>query len=736
MNVFFKWRSPFTNEDIMKFFAPLLLVALPVFAQGLSLSEKDSKPVMGALKKEPSYTREMVLGNILKGALENMHLANKTINDDLSKSAFKLYIERIDFGKQFLTQDDVNALKSYETRMDDELTSGRLSILDSTATIMAKRIPQVEKWIDELLAKPLDYGKKETIESDPEKRSFAKTESELKAHWAKILKYDVMGRLADLQEERDQDPVKAEEEKKKNKKNKKRSSADGEDLKKLSEKQLEEKARKKTAESYKKILQRLKDERPGDKLDKFYNSIARVYDPHTNYLIPDEKEDFDIDMTGKLEGIGAILREDGSYIKVERVVPGSASWKTKELDAEDTILKVAQGKEEPVDVVDMPLRDAVKLIRGKKDSEVRLTIKKPNGLIKTIPIIRDVVEIEESYVKGTILEPVGGKNKIGYINLPKFYRDFNDRNGRNCTDDIRRELVRMKKENVKGLILDLRNNGGGALEDARMISGLFIDKGPIVQVKASGSVEVLADNDSGIEFDKPMIVLINRFSASASEIVAAALQDYGRALVVGGEFSHGKGTVQLVVDLDNYVSPIAKSYSPLGALKITIQKFYRVNGSSTQYKGVSPDIILPDPYAHLESGEQFLKHSIPWSKVKPVAFKAWPNKIEVKKLSANSKKRVEASPRFKRINETLSWYEQRKKLTVKDLSMDAFMKERKELKVRSDEMEKDEESKAFVVKSLDSLKEAVAQEKFDEFSKGLRIDPVVEESLNLISDML
>jgi len=429
----------------MKFFAPLLFVALPVFAQGLSLSEKESKPVMGALKKEPSYTREMVLGNILKGALENMHLANKTINDELSKAAFKLYLERIDFGKQFLTQDDVSALKSYETRMDDELTSGRLTILESTATLMNKRIPQVEKWIDELLSKPLDYNKKETIESDPEKRVFSKNETELKAHWAKILKYDVMGRLADLKEERDQDPAKAQEEKKKNKKNKKKSSADGEDLKKLSEKQLEEKARKKTAESYKKILQRLKDERPGDKLEKFYNSIARVYDPHTNYLIPDEKEDFDIDMTGKLEGIGAILREDGSYIKVERVVPGSASWKTKELDAEDTILKVGQGKEEPVDVVDMPLRDAVKLIRGKKDSEVRLTIKKPNGLIKTVPIIRDVVEIEESYVKGSILESNGGKNKIGYITLPKFYRDFNDRNGRNCTDDIRKELVRIEK---------------------------------------------------------------------------------------------------------------------------------------------------------------------------------------------------------------------------------------------------------------------------------------------------
>ena len=256
------------------------------------------------------------------------------------------------------------------------------------------------------------------------------------------------------------------------------------------------------------------NEKRNDKLDKLYNAITKVFDPHTNYLIPEEKEDFDIDMSGKLEGIGAILREDNSYIKVERIVPGSASWKTKEVEAEDIILKVGQGKEEPVDVVDMSLRDAVKLIRGKKGSEVRLTIKKPNGLVKVVPIIRDVVEIEESYVKGTVLELAPNKTKFGYINVPKFYRDFNDRAGRNVTDDTRKEIQRLNKEGVEGLILDLRNNGGGALEDARMISGLFIEKGPIVQVKAhTGAVDVLEDTDSTIDFKKPTVVLINRFAA-------------------------------------------------------------------------------------------------------------------------------------------------------------------------------------------------------------------------------
>jgi carboxyl-terminal processing protease len=679
----------------------------------------------------------MVLGNILKGALENLHLANKTVNDDLSREAFKLYLERIDYGKQFLTEADVKALSTYADKMDDELVSGRLTLLDETTKLYNKRLPQVEGWITSILAKPLDYKKKETLETDAEKRKFVKSEAELKALWERILKYDVMGRLADLKEERDQDPAKKAEEEKKTSKKKKKSAADGEDLKKMDDVALEAKARAKTAESFKKILGRLKEERMSDKFDKFYNSLARVYDPHTNYLVPDEKEDFDIDMSGKLEGIGAILREEGSYIKVDRIVPGSASWKTKELDSEDTILKVAQGGDEPVDVVDMPLRDAVKLIRGKKGSEVRLTVKKPNGLIKTVPIVRDVVEIEESYVKGTILEMSASKTKVGYINVPKFYRDFNDRLGRNCTDDVRKELVRMKKENIQGLILDLRNNGGGALEDARMISGLFIEKGPIVQVKAStGTVEVLADQDPSIEFDKPMIVLINRFSASASEIVAAALQDYGRALIVGGEFSHGKGTVQLVVDLDNYVAPMAKAYSPLGALKITIQKFFRVNGSSTQYKGVTPDVILPDPYAHLESGEQFLKHSIPWAKVKAVPYTAWKPALDKKKLISQSQTRVKKDVRFQRIAETISWYDQRRKLTSKDLTMDAFLKERKEVKERADSLEKEEESKNVSVKSLDSIKDKVAQEKFDEFQKTLKIDPVIEESMNIIKDMI
>jgi len=305
------------------------------------------------------------------------------------------------------------------------------------------------------------------------------------------------------------------------------------------------------------------------------------------------------------------------------------------------------------------------------------------------------------------------------------------------TDDTRKEIEKLNKEGVAGLILDLRNNGGGALEDARMISGLFIEKGPIVQVKAhTGAVDILADTDPTIDFKKPTIVLINRFSASASEIVAAALQDYGRAVVVGGEFSHGKGTVQAVVDLDGYVSPMAKSYSPLGALKITIQKFYRVNGSSTQYKGVTPDIILPDQFSNLESGEKFLDFSIPWGEVKPVKYNTWNQKFDLKALKASSSARIQKEGKFKTTLESMKWFKIQKDKTKRSLTMSDFEKERKDIREKTDVFKKEQEFKHLVIKDLYPSKDKAHLEKFEDFSKNLKKDAVIEESIHIMDDML
>ena len=710
-------------------FLSLVMLAPGAYAQKSSPRPTSDDPtVLGTIMSpKPRYTREMVLGNILKGALENMHFTGKEINNELSKLAFKVYLERLDYGKQFLLESDVKQLEKYRESFDDMIVSGDLAVLEASAELMNKRIGQIEKYIEELLKKPMDYSKKEHLETDPKKRSYPKTEKELYAHWERLMKYEILSRSVDKREE--QDGLLLDNKGKKKQPN---------DEKKLSETEIEKDSREKVLKSYKKIFSRIVNEKRSDKLDKFYNSVTKVFDPHTNYLVPEEKEDFDIDMSGKLEGIGAILREENSYIKVERIVPGSASWKTKEIEAEDIILKVGQGKDEPIDVVDMSLRDAVKLIRGKKGSEVRLTIKKPNGLIKVVPIIRDVVEIEESYARGTLLELAPHKTKIGYINIPKFYRDFNDRNGRNVTDDTRKEIERLNKLGVDGLIVDLRNNGGGALEDARMISGLFIEKGPIVQVRANtGTPDILVDNDPKIDFQKPVVVLINRFSASASEIVAAALQDYERAVIVGGEFSHGKGTVQAVVDLDGYVSPMAKSYSPLGALKITIQKFYRVNGSSTQYKGVTPDIILPDQFSHLESGEKFLDYSIPWGEVKPVKYTKWKQTYDIKKLRAASQERVKKSEKFKHLIDSITWYKEQKERTKRSLVAADFEKDRKSIREMSDVFKKEEENKNLTVKDLSAnAKDKAQEEKFEDFSKTLRKDAVIEESFMILNDMI
>ncbi len=671
-----------------------------------------------------SYSKELILGNILKGTLEGMHLSSKKIDDDLSQKAFKLYIERVDYGKQFLIKSDIQELEKFRNEFDDQLSSGKLKVVSKTEEIFKSRLKEVEGYVKKILEKGFDLKKKETLETDPEKREFQENAKGLQELWAKLLKYDVLGRYADLQEEQET------EKKEKSKKKKKFTPK--------SENKLVAEAIEKTKKSYKRIFKRLKKERHEDYTERFYNSLTRVFDPHTHYLPPDDKEDFDIDISGKLEGIGAVLREEDSYIIVERIVPGSASWKQKELKAGDKILMVGEGKKDPVDIVNMPLRDAVKLIRGKKGTTVKLTVKKPSGDTSVIPIIRDVVQIAESYVKGSILEHKKLDKKVGYIKVPKFYRDFNDPAGRNCTDDVRKELVKFNEKNVDGVILDLRNNGGGALDDARMMSGLFLGKGPIVQVKASsGAVEVLKSTDPNVVFTKPVIVLINKLSASASEIVAAALQDYKRALVVGGEFSHGKGTVQAVIDLDAYLSPMAKSYSPLGALKITIQKFYRVNGSSTQYKGVTPDVILPDPYSYLETGEKYLDYSLPWAKVNSVPFTEW-NKFTFnsEKLNELSQKRIKENKKFQKIDESNQWYAKRKKETVKILTLNDYTTERKKVKKEIEGHKIDEEIEDIIITEFKKAKTDVEKEKSKEYKKELSSDPMIEESLFIMQDMI
>lgn len=706
----------------------LLVLGSTQIVFGKDLKGDDDKPgVIGALfTPDP----DQVLGELLKGTLENYHLSKKKLDDRLSKNAYKVYLEQVDYGKQFLTKADLKKLEKYKFKFDDQLKSGDLSVVKITSNIFDTRIPEIQQHVEKILKGKFNFDRKEVYESDAKKREFVADLDELKDRWRKLIKLEVLVEFFELKDE--QDGVNKDDKKDKKKKKKK------EKVKKLSEKEMKQKAKEKVQKRYSKVFKRLLEQKRSDKLDKFYNSIARVYDPHTLYLIPEEKEDFDIDMSGKLEGIGALLREEGSYIKVERIIPGSASWRGKELKAEDTILAVGQNKDDDfVDVVDMSIRDAVKLIRGKKGTTVRLKVKKPDGTLETIAIVRDEVVLEESYVKTTIIEHNKLNKKIGYIHVPKFYRDFQNPQAPNSSDDVKKALISLRDKNVDGVILNLRNNGGGALQDATLMGGLFIDKGPIVQVKSQGDAQVKQDLDGKTYWDKPVIVLVNRFSASASEIVAGALKDYKRALIVGSsEQTHGKGTVQAILDLKNFVSPFAGNIrNKVGAMKITTDMFYRINGMSTQFKGVTPDIVLPDPYGFLDSGERSLDYAIPYDETAKLKYQPMKPFYNVDQLRRQSAKRVADSKAFGKVIDSVNWSKKRKEQTKRTLNyveMDKFRKESREM---ADKFKLDEINEAIKVTSVKKLKNDVEKESFKEFKEELQKDPVIEETLYIFNDM-
>ncbi len=558
------------------------------------------------------HNRAKLLAYILGQQLPWNHFSHKEINDDLSKAAFGLYLKQLDFQKKFLLEKDVEKLNAYSILIDDEINLAEPELPTVAAKIQADRVVHVREMVRDILSNDFDFSVKESFETDPDKLNYCKTEEELRERWKSSLKFQVLMTYLSLEEDKTQEKSKDEKKQEESK-----------------PKNLQQEARNKVLKSYETLFSRMLKETAQDHYNNYFNAVAKAFDPHTTYMPPQTKEDFYISMRGSLEGIGALLREEDGHIKVVRIIPGSAAYRQGQLHAEDIILKVAEAGAEPVDIIGMRIREAVSLIRGEKGTEVRLTIKKPDGTRAIIPIIRDVVQIEETFVKATILtDEILGK-KFGYIKIPSFYRDFEKTSqtgkGRNSTDDVKSELDKFRSENINGLILDLRNNGGGALTDAVKTAGLFIKTGPIVQVKtSSGKIKILADDNPEVSYSGPMVVLVNKFSASASEILAGALQDYGRALIIGGRHTHGKGTVQTLIDLNRNV-PLKsmEKYKPLGALKITVQKFYRVSGKSTQYRGVVPDILLPDRLEHLKTGEQQLEYSLPWDRIGSAAYTKW-----------------------------------------------------------------------------------------------------------------
>jgi carboxyl-terminal processing protease len=730
----------------------LTIITTTVYSQEEIIRKKMPTGAISSRKNNQiSSEQSKIVGQILKTALETLHYRSSRLDDSVSDKAFKLFLEKMDSFKQFYLQSDVAELEKYRMLMDDELLSGEYKIVEDAQRILHKRIAQVEDFRKEIFKQNFDFTTSEKYQVDPDKRKFSANEAELKEWWRKSFKYAVMSRYLNLLEDQE-DILHPKKNKEKNKKNIKKKN---EKVEILTDEQLRQKAVTVISEKYQKNFARMLKEDSEEYIDNFYNSLTAVYDPHTNYFMPKKKEDFDIDISGSLEGIGAVLSEDGSNIKVVSIVPGGAAWKQKDLQADDIIEMVGQGNEEAVSLIDMKVDDAVRYIRGKKGTEVRLTVKKADGSRKVFSIIRDKVQVGESYAKSSILNFKDSAFKVGYIQLPKFYRDFNGKTERNCSEDVRKELESIKKRGVNAVILDLRNNGGGALEDARIMSGLFIEKGPIVQIRnTKGDTEVLEDDDKSITYDGPVVVLTNRFSASASEILAGALQDYGRAVVVGGEFTHGKGTVQAVVNLNQGLGMLSSFMkNDLGALKVTIQKFYRVTGASTQFKGVTPDIILPDSNSFSKSREQDLDYSLPWDKINGLPFNPWKKQSnDMNVLKVRSAARVQKSERYKKLSETISYITKRREDTEVTLNLEQLKKEEKEGESRSEEFKYLIENKNIMVNHFEnSLKDGIADvkdpkdkknweevltERKNEWVKQLQQDPAIEEGLSIAEDMI
>ncbi|MBN1338189.1 MAG: carboxy terminal-processing peptidase [Bacteroidales bacterium] len=602
--------------------------------------------------------RRELLIKVMQFAINSGHYQPGSFNDSFSSRAFGIYIERLDYNKRFLLREDYLALKKFENKLDDAFLQINFEFLDKSVDIIEERIDESDKYFHDILSRPFDFSKDEILELDPEKLDFAASHAELKDRWRLSLKYETLVRLNDMLEEQE----------------KAMQKSDTVTEKSFSE--LEAEAREKILERYEDWFHRLSQLNEDDRLNLYVNSLVNVLDPHTQYFPPRDKENFDIRFSGQLEGIGAQLTQKDIYIEVVRIVPGSPSWKLGELEVGDQILKVKQENEEPVDVVDMRLDDAVQLIRGPKGSTVTLTVKKLDGNLRDISIVRDVVILEETYAKSAVVTDPESNIKIGYIKLPSFYVDFDNKEGRKCSEDIRKELAKLEKEKIEGLIFDLRDNGGGSLEDVVSIAGLFIDQGPVVQVNGKGGTKrVLRDNDAGIHYDGPLLVMVNPISASASEIFAAAMKDYGRALIIGSSSTYGKGTVQNFTELDRMVSRAPGDMAPLGSLKMTVQKFYRINGESTQLKGVVPDVVMPDYYSYIDFGEKDLDFAMEWDEIQPLPYNHWNASYDFDFISGISSKRIAGDTLFMLVDENGKRLKDIREETGISLNYDAFKRD-------------------------------------------------------------
>ena len=679
-------------------------------------------------KKFDNPEKDKLLIDLITYVLKKGHYSPKDMDDAFSKNIYKNFIDGVDPLKRYFLNSDIEEFKQYETDIDDQIKIKDVTFFKLVYKRLTERIAQIEKIYPRILELPFDYSIEEELSVDYDKMTYPKNLKELENRWRKQLKFTTISNYYDLIEENGTN-LNGESEVRKNE--------DYEEPKSLSEIEIE--ARENTKNSMSEYFDFVNDLESKDYFGIFLNTIVEEFDPHTNYFAPSDRDRFELQMSGKLEGIGARLQKKNDYIKIVEVISGGPAWRGEHVEVGDMIMKVRQESEkEAVSIIGMRLDDAVKLIKGPKGTKVILTIKRVDGSIEEEIITRDVVEIEETYAKSTLIKKED-KN-YGLIDLRQFYFDMQNYKERNAASDVKKEIISLKKEGIEGLIVDLRGNGGGSLRTAVDMAGLFIKEGPIVQVASSGSkTEVLKDNDDEIVWNGPLVILVNELSASASEILAAAMQDYKRAIVVGSKQSYGKGTVQNLLDLNQWLRN--NEMGDMGSLKLTTQKFYRVNGGSTQLEGVKSDVVMSDRYSYIDIGEKDYDNPLPYDKIEPANYKVWNGNIDYEKIISRSVERIAKSQQLKLIDENAQWIRNRRDFTTVSLNYEFY---KKDIESRIDETKKfdsiDSYDNKLIYESLPfeielMKKDSTLFEKRKRWHKSIGNDIYIEEGINILQDL-
>lgn len=657
--------------------------------------------------------------------VEKQHYAPQVIDDNFSKKIFEKYFDELDGDRILFTESDINSLRKYETTLDNEMHGEGFDFIPALNNIYNKRTDEVIAQQKEILSKAFNFSVDETYIVDADKLPFAKTEAEKKDRLRKKLKLMTLDRFVDLQKERDSSVI--------------------DSIKQKSDVQLEVEARAKVQKAIDKIYNRIKTKFTDDeRFNSYVNLITTQMDPHTDYFAPVEKRAFDEDMSRRFYGIGAQLQETDGNIKIAALMPSYPAQRCGEIVVGDIIVKVAQADGEPVEITGYDISDAVKLIRGKKDSQVKLTMKKQDGTTKVVTLTRAEIVQDEGYARSAIIEDTNG-DKIGYIYLPEFYADFYNANGARCSEDVANELIKLKAAGVKGITLDLRFNGGGSLQDVINMVGLFIPSGPVVQVRdKTGKATPLEDNDSRVLYDGPLVVMVNELSASASEIFAAAIQDYGRGIIVGSSSTYGKGTVQRQISLNNAFSFSNTPVNDMGSVKLTFQKFYRVSGGSTQLKGVTPDVVFPDVLDYLKIREKDNASALAWDNIAKANYAPY-NKLAINCTDIAKKENdaIAVNPTFKLIKDNTAWLN-KKQDEPRSLEINKYKAYQKDVAATVAQNNN-------VLKAKTELKVDVAKEDADKFYnnpdkakgeryvawlKNLKTDLYLSETINVVKLMI